>query len=101
MTHYAKKIEDVVIPIKGTGKYLHVRSLGFPLNPTNVSFYYSIQEEVSVDQNGETVLMPGQVLLEGNLLMDGATYQSWGTDDSFVWDWAAEELGLTFETVAP
>ena len=96
MTNYCKKIEDVIIPIKGTGKYLEVRSLGFPLNPTNVSFYYAIHAETSMDLNGEVTVMPGQIILEGNLIMDAETYAAWGTDDDYVWDWAAEQLNVTF-----
>lgn len=100
MTNYCKKIEDVIIPIKGTGKYLEVKTLGFPLNPASVSFYYAIHAETSTEVDGATVSTPGHVLIDGNLIMDGETYAAWGLDDDYVWDWAAQELNLTFAVEA-
>jgi len=89
------EIAPVTVPIKGDGAYLEVRSLGFPLNPTNVSWYYTIRKATLVDQEGTMVSVPGEVVLEGNLDMDRAAYDLWSNDDSYVFDWAAAQLGLT------
>jgi hypothetical protein len=89
------QIAPVTVPIKGNGTYLEVRSLGFPLNPTSVSFYYAIRKETTVDQEGTPVSVPGETVLEGNLTMDRAAYDLWSNDDSYVFDWAAAQLGLT------
>lgn len=40
----------------------------------------------------------GAGLAQGNLTMDGQTYQDWDTAtdvNQFAWDWAAAELNLT------
>jgi hypothetical protein len=91
------KIESVVVPTKGTAKYLEVRVLTFNLTPTSgISLYWSIHEEVvSVDAEEAEVKNPGAMLLEGNLHMPQEQYDLWGTDDSVVINWAAEQLNLT------
>lgn len=98
LLQHCKKIEDVVVPVNGTGKYLEVKTNGFHMNPSNVPFYYAIRKEVVQDQNGETVVFPGETVLDGNLYMDRSTYDQWGSDDDYVWNWVATQLGLTFIT---
>ena len=91
------KIQDVTVPTKGTGKYLNVRALTFDLEPKNgISLYWAIHSETTnTDEEGVETLSPGSVLLEGNLSMPQETYDQWGTDDSFVTDWALSELSLS------
>ena len=91
------KIQDVTVPTKGTGKYLNVRVLTFDLEPKNgISLYWAIHSETTnTDEEGVDTLSPGSVLLEGNLSMPQETYNQWGTDDSFVTDWALSELSLS------
>ena len=91
------KIQDVIVPTKGTGKYLNVRVLPFDLTPTSgIQLYWAIQAEMtSTDPQGVETTVPGQVLLEGNLHFPQEQYELWGTDDTFVTDWAVTELNLT------
>ena len=91
------KIQDIVVPTKGTGKYLEVRALTFNLTPTNgISLYWAIySEQTNTDEEGIETKTPGSIILEGNLHMPQEKYELWGTDDTFVIDWAAEELHLT------
>jgi hypothetical protein len=91
------KIEDVIVPTKGTGKYLEVRALTFNLTPTSgISLYWAVYTETSsLDENGLEVQTPGSIVLEGNLHMPQEQYELWGTDDTFVIDWAATQLYLT------
>ena len=86
------KIQDVVVPTKGTAKYFNIIALNFPMNPTSVSFYWQIYSEA---QNEEGENIPGQSLMDGNLTMDQATYNGWGSDDNYVNEWATEKLGFT------
>ena len=95
-------IQDVTVPTKGTGKYLNVTVLSFNLMPSNgISIYWSIHSENVVPdisegaEEGATVSSPGGMLLEGNLSMPQESYDQWGTDDTYVTDWALTELGLT------
>lgn len=89
------KIEDIVVPTKGTAKYFNIIALNFPMNPTSVSFYWQILSEVETSMEGETILSPGPSLMDGNLVMDQATYDNWGSDDSYVTTWACNELNFT------
>ena len=91
------KIEDLVVPTKGTGKYLEVRALTFNLTPTSgITLYWAIYTETSsLDENGLEVQTPGSIVLEGNLHMPQEQYELWGTDDTFVIEWAAAQLYLT------
>jgi hypothetical protein len=86
------KIQDVIVPTKGTAKYFNIIALNFPMNPTSVTFYWQIFSEV---EDEEGVKIPGTSLMDGNLTMDQATYLNWGSDDSFVTDWACNELNFT------
>ena len=91
------KIQDVVVPTKGTGKYLNVRVLPFDLEPTNgIQLYWAVlAETTSTNEEGVEEVNPGPMLLEGNLNFPQDQYELWGTDDSFVTDWALTELNLT------
>ena len=91
------KIQDIAVPNKGTGKYLEVRALTFNLTPTSgISLYWAVYtENTSTDEAGVETKTPGSIVLEGNLHMPQEKYELWGTDDTFVIEWAAEELHLT------
>jgi hypothetical protein len=92
------KIQDVIVPTKGTAKYFNVIALNFPMNPSSVTFYWQIFSEVSepADQSDEQpTLNPGVSLMDGNLTMDQTTYNSWNNDDTYVIDWALAQLGFT------
>lgn len=86
------KIQDVIVPTKGTAKYFNIIALNFPMNPTSVTFYWQIFSEA---EDEEGIKIPGTSLMDGNLTMDQATYLNWGSDDSFVTDWACNELNFT------
>ncbi len=86
------KIEDIVVPTKGTAKYFNIIALNFPMNPTSVSFYWQILSEVENEEGDKT---PGAALMDGNLTMDQAIYDNWGSDDSYVTTWACNELNFT------
>jgi hypothetical protein len=93
-------INDLVVPMKGTGKYLNVRVLPFDLAPTTgITLYWAIHEEGTdtqiIDEVETEVTVPGGKLLEGNLHYPQSEYDNWGTDDSVVTDWAMTELGVT------
>ena len=95
-------VNNVVVPTKGTGKYLNVKALSFDLSPSNgITLYWSLHaEELVPDESegaeeGATVSQPGATLMEGNLSYPQSEYDTWGTDDTVVTDWALTELGFT------
>ena len=92
------KVQDVIVPTKGTGKYLNVTVLNFPITPTNgVALYWQLFTETTVlnPETQEEESKPGSMLLEGNLQFPQEEYDNWGADDSVVTDWVMTELGLT------
>jgi hypothetical protein len=90
------KIQDVVVPTKGTAKYFNLLALNFSPNPSSVTFYWSILSEVeNTDEAGVVTYSSGATLLDGNLTMDQATYANWGTSDDYVVDWALAQLNFT------
>jgi hypothetical protein len=40
----------------------------------------------------------GNKLAAGQLTLDGENYSNWGSDDDYVWIWAADKLNLTIIT---
>ena len=89
------KIQDEIVPTKGTGKYFQIQALNFPMNPTAVSFYWQVFNEETIQNGEDLVTGPGVCVLDGNLSMDKTTYDGWGENDSYVIDWALNELGFT------
>lgn len=87
------KIQDVTVPTKGTGKYFQITALNFVVSPTTgIQTYWQVFSE-TLDEEGNST--PGSMLIDGNLPMDETTYAAWGTDDSYVVNWALAELGFT------
>lgn len=89
------KIQDVIVPTKGTAKYFNVIALNFPMNPSSVTFYWQICSEVEETEDEVVVSKPGPSLMDGNLSMNQEQYALWSTDDTYVIDWALAELGFT------
>lgn len=90
------KINDVIVPTKGTGKYLSVRALMFDITPTNgISLYWAIHVEDIATEDEVEIKKPGAMVLEGNLNLPQEMYDTWGTDDAHVTDWVMSELGIT------
>ena len=62
---------------------------------TSATFYYSI----STEQTEESI---SQVLVDGNLTLDGADYQTWDSSVSaneWAITWALEKLNLTLANI--
>jgi hypothetical protein len=95
-------INDVVVPTKGTAKYLNVKVTSFDLSPSNgVSLTWSIHKEDIVQdpsedaEDGDTISVPGKSILSGTLNFPQTNYDTWGTDDTVVSDWVLTQLGFT------
>jgi len=88
------KIEDVVIPTKGTAKYFNIIALNFPMNPSSVTFYWQILSEVEETVEEVVTLKSGNSLMDGNLVMTQEEYTAWGDDDAYVINWALAKLGF-------
>lgn len=86
------EIKPVPVPTKGIGHYFDIIALNFPMDPQSVTFYWQVFMQVTLE---DKTLGSGQCILDGNLTMDQATYAGWGNNDSYVIDWACNELGFT------
>jgi hypothetical protein len=86
------EIQPIIVPTKGTGVYFNLLALNFPMDPSSVTFYWSVQSQVT-NESEET--SPGPIILDGNITMDAEVYAGWGTDDEYAIDWALNELGFT------
>ena len=91
------KIEDVIVPSRGTGKYFGIKCLQIDIAKNTAvapSFYWHVKtEDTQLVSDVETVV-PGVTILDGNLSMTSEEYALWGTDDSYVIDWALAKLGF-------
>lgn len=91
------KIEDVVVPSKGTGKYFGVRCLQIDVKKSGNSspdFYWFLKKATPYAIDEVQTEIPGETILEGNLTMTPEEYALWGTDDSYVFDWSLGKLGF-------
>lgn len=85
------KIQDVVVPTRGTGKYFQIKLINLNIPGTDATFYWNVLSEIFTEEQS----VPGGILLEGNLHMPQDIYDQWGTDDNYVIDWALNELNFT------
>lgn len=91
------KIEDVIVPSKGTGKYFFLRCLNIDLKKSSEaspSFYWEVKNAVPYAIDEVQVEIAGQTILDGNLSMTKEEYALWGTNDSYAIDWALGKLGF-------
>lgn len=70
----------------------------------NVQLFQSCSAQYEVRQITDIPPLPdgqvlppimGPVLMTGNITLTGADYTSWGADDNYLYEKAAEKLGLT------
>lgn len=95
----AKQIEPITIWANGTSKdaeYLQVTGINdnYESSATN---YWALFTKV-VDAEG--VESMGEQVSQGNLTIDGVSYQEWGDQpamqiNEWIYNWAAEQLNLT------
>lgn len=91
------KIEDVIVPSKGIGKYFSLQCLNISLSKSSEatpSFYWSIRTAMPYAVDEVQVEIPGTSILEGNLTMTKEEYALWGSDDSYPIEWALGKLGF-------
>ena len=82
------KIQPVVFPIKGTATELEVRVNGFSMDAKTADFHYKLTDS-------EDFLKGRKTIAEGNLSMNEQEFESWGADNNYCIEWAANKLGLT------
>jgi len=91
------KIESIVVPSKGTGKYFGIKCLNIDLKKSSEaapSFYWEVKTAVPYAVDEVQTEIPGEVILNGNLNMTKEEYALWSSDDGYVFDWALEKLGF-------
>lgn len=92
------KIEDVIVPSKGTGKYFAIKCLQINItkdSSASPTFYWEVKTETDASPMDDTQeKVPGVTILDGNLTMTTEEYSQWTTDDTYVIDWALEKLGF-------
>ena len=95
------KIENVIVPSKGTGKYFAIKCLNLDLKKSSEAapnFYWEVKKAVPYAVDEVQTELPGETILEGNLSMTKEEYALWGADDAYVIDWALDKLGFVEDT---
>lgn len=98
------KIEDVVVPSKGTGKYFAIKCLNLDINKSSESaptFYWEVKKASPYAIDEVQTEIPGETILNGNLSMTKEEYVSWNNDDTYVIDWALAKLGFVESEETP
>lgn len=81
-------IEPINIPTQGTAVGLNLKCFDLDMTATTATFYYELVS--ASDYN-----TPQKVLTSGNISMTEAEYQSWGADNNYCIQWAANKLNIT------
>jgi hypothetical protein len=95
------KIQDVIVPTKGTAKYFSIKCLQIDVNKSSEAspvFYWAVKKATPYAIDEVQTEIPGETLLEGNLSMTKEEYALWGADDSYAVDWALAKLGFVEST---
>lgn len=89
-----KKILDFIIWVNGKNEI--AKYMALVCNNDNLMnqavFYWAFYGEI----DGK----PGNKITDGNITMEGTDYDGWDSND-YAWNWAAAQLGVTFDTTAP
>ena len=80
------EIQPITIPTKGTGNLFSIRVIGYVLGSASATFYWAVNHE-----DGENLIS----IIDGNLTMTSPELDNWGTDDTYVIDWALNQLNFT------
>jgi hypothetical protein len=91
------KIENVVVPSKGTGKYFGLKCLNLDLKKSSEAtptFYWEVKTATPYAVDEVQIEIPGETILTGNLNMTKEEYALWGSDDTYAIDWALAKLGF-------
>ena len=91
------KIEDVIVPSKGTGKYFAIKCLNLDIKKSSEAsptFYWEVKKGAPYAIDEVQTEIPGESILDGNLFMTSEEYAAWGNDDSYVLNWALSKLGF-------
>lgn len=94
------QIQDVIVPTKDVGKYFGITLINLSLPGTSATFYWQVLNQTTQpgsEADEQPTKSPGFMVLEGNLTMNEQEYALWGTDDSYVIDWALAKLN--FQTI--
>jgi hypothetical protein len=75
----------------GQAKCLVVRNSSIQLGERAIIEWSLMGDQVSDRRDYES----------GGSQMSGSDYQSWGLDDTYVYEWLAGQLGLTIESLEP
>jgi hypothetical protein len=89
------QIQPVTLWIQGTTKTANVFDLSIVNDDlaTRAVLYYRLGSETTTEENSSTAW-----LQDGNLTIDGESYQNWDADPSaneWIYNWAALQLNLT------
>jgi hypothetical protein len=80
------EIQPITIPTKGTGNLFTIDLINYSIMGSSATFYWNVGY---INDNFF------HIVLEGNLVMDSPDIDSWGTDDTYVIDWALNKLNFT------
>lgn len=80
------KIQPVTIPTKGFATNFGMRVIAYILGSDSVTFYWYAYSD------------DGNTLLDGNITMTSPDIDNWGTDDTYIIDWALNQLGFIKNT---
>jgi hypothetical protein len=85
------QIQPVDFPILGTATELILKIVSLDLEATTAQFNYQLlSNQTFGPMNAEK-----KVIADGFLSMNESEYSSWGADNQYCFQWAANKLGLT------
>lgn len=85
-------INEIVFPGKiGKANELSIQISNLNMEDNSTWVNYRLRD---IDTKEEPPLPLFKVLNSGRLFMDEETYNKWGTDDAYIINWVAEQLGV-------
>lgn len=82
------QIQPLTIPTQGIAVAMILKCQTLDMTATTADFYFELITDGSYNN-------PHKVLVSGNISMTEAEYESWGADNNYCIQWAANKLGLT------
>jgi hypothetical protein len=88
-----KKIQDV--PVWYNGQLKNAQWLNVIVSSIMLGVSAQISFELFEGQvDGGEAQGPSTKLVSGQLSLDGDAYADWGSDDNYIWEWAANQINV-------
>lgn len=94
------QIQPTLVITKGNAEFISLHTTNYVIGADNASIGWDLMLAVrgtvtAEDGTTTNTIASGECILSGELLIDGADFIAWGSDDNYLINWVLTKLSLT------